>query len=73
MKNIFLFSRFALVFVLFFFTCRFTFADYQNNADYIHYKATYTNALAENYVSIVPIKYDLTDYDELKQMQGWDL
>ena len=39
--------------------------DLNNNTD--------LDALAENYVSIVPIKYDLTDYDELKQMQSWDL
>ena len=30
-------------------------------------------ALAANYVSIVPIKYDLTDYDELREMQTWEL
>ena len=39
--------------------------DLNNNTD--------LDALAENYVSIVPVKYDLTDYDELKQMQSWDL
>jgi len=39
--------------------------DLNNNTD--------LDALAENYVSIVPIKYDLTDYDELKEMQSWDL
>ena len=39
--------------------------DLNNNTD--------LDALEENYVSIVPIKYDLTDYDELKQMQSWDL
>jgi 5'-nucleotidase len=31
------------------------------------------DALAENYVSIVPIKYDMTDYAELAVMQSWDL
>ena len=31
------------------------------------------DALSANYVSIVPIKYDLTDYDELKAMQTWEL
>jgi 5'-nucleotidase len=31
------------------------------------------DALAANYVSIVPIKYDLTDYDELQEMQTWEL
>ena len=39
--------------------------DLNNNTD--------LDALAENYVSIVPIKYDLTDYVELKEMQSWDL
>jgi 5'-nucleotidase len=39
--------------------------DLNNNTD--------LDALAENFVSIVPIKYDLTDYDELKEMQSWDL
>jgi 5'-nucleotidase len=39
--------------------------DLNNNTD--------LDALAENYVSIVPIKYDLTDYDKLKEMQSWDL
>jgi 5'-nucleotidase len=31
------------------------------------------DALAANYISIVPIKYDLTDYDELREMQTWEL
>jgi 5'-nucleotidase len=31
------------------------------------------DALEDNYVSIVPVKYDLTDYDELREMQSWDL
>jgi 5'-nucleotidase len=39
--------------------------DLNNNTD--------LDALSDNYVSIVPIKYDLTDYAELELMKSWDL
>ena len=39
--------------------------DKNNNTD--------IDALESNYVSIVPVKYDLTDYEALSAMQSWDL
>ena len=39
--------------------------DLNNNTD--------LDALSDNFVSIVPVKYDLTDYAELALMKSWDL
>lgn len=39
--------------------------DLNNNTD--------LDALSDNYVSIVPVKYDLTDYAELELMKSWNL
>ena len=39
--------------------------DLNNNTD--------LDALSDNFVSIVPVKYDLTDYAELELMKSWDL